>query len=122
MRSLPWDRRARIAEVRTRIWSYVSPASRFEVPGLLTAAALLQWPEADALRLGALQFLLSAEVGEMFAAMPQLIRRLATASASSEEQTVDRLRGPVQWNRTFALRAASGSPLLFVTAPVSAIL
>jgi hypothetical protein len=117
MRSLPWDRRARIAEVRTRIWSYVSPASRFEVPGLLTAAALLQWPEADALRLGALQFLLSAEVGEMLARIPQLIRRLATASASAEEQSMDRLRGPVQWNRTLALRAVSGSPLLFVTAP-----
>ena len=87
------------------------------MPGLLIAAALLQWPETDALRLGGLQFLLSDEVGELLACMPQLVRRLATASASAEELAVDRLRGPVQWNRTLAMRSATGSPLVFVTAP-----
>jgi hypothetical protein len=117
MRTLTWDRSARIAEVRDRIWSYVSPASRFEAPGLLVAAALLKWPEADALRLGELQFLLSDEVGEFLDAMPRLVRRLATSSASTEQWTIDRLPGPVQWNRTLALRASTGSQQLFVTTP-----
>jgi hypothetical protein len=121
MRTLAWDRGARIAEVKDRIWSYVSPASRHELPGLLVAAALLKWPEADALRIGELQFLLSDEVGDLLGAMPQLVRRLATASAHEERWATDRLHGPVQWNRTLSLRAATGSPLLFVTAPAERV-
>jgi hypothetical protein len=117
MRTLAWDRNARIAEVRDRIWSYLSPASRFETSGLLVAAALLKWPEADALRLAELQFLLSAEVGELLQEMPRLVRRLATASASDEELTAERLHGPVDWNATLALRASAGSRHLFVTVP-----
>ena len=117
MRRLTWDRNACIAEVRDRIWSYLSPASRFEMPGLLVAAALLKWPEADALRLAELQFLLSAEVGELLEEMPRLVRRLATASARDEERTAERLHGPIDWNATLALRASAGSRHLFVTAP-----
>ena len=63
MRTLAWDRTARITEIGTRIWTYLSPASRFEQEGLLTVAALLRWPAAAAARLGDLQFLLSKEVG-----------------------------------------------------------
>ena len=117
MRRLAWDRNARIAEVRDRIWSYLSPASQFEMPGLLVAAALLKWPEDDALRLAELQFLLSAEVGELLQEMPRLVRRLATASARDEELTAERLHGPIDWNATLALRASAGSRHLFVTAP-----
>src|SRR5512142_3014216 len=117
MRSLDWDRNARIAQVRDRIWSYLSPASRFEMEGLLVAAALLNWPEADALRLGGLQFLLSAEVRDFLAEMPQLVRRLATTSAPEEQWTSERLHGPIDWNRTLALRGTVGSQHLFVTAP-----
>jgi hypothetical protein len=109
MRRLAWDRNARIAEVRDRIWSYLTPASRFEMPGLLVAAALLKWPEADALRLADLQFLLSDEVGGLLQEMPRLVRRLATASARDEELTAERLHGPVDWNATLALRASAGS-------------
>ncbi len=121
MRTLPWNRGARVAEVRDRIWSYVSPSSRYELPGLLVAAALLKWPEADALRLGELQFLLSEQVGDLLTAMPQLVRRLATASANEETWAADRLRGPVQWNRTLSLRAATGSQLLYVTTPAERV-
>ena len=72
-RTLLWDRRARIGEVRDRIWSYISPASRYRA-GLLVAAALLDWPEDDARRLGELQFLLSAEIRDLLEAMPQMVR------------------------------------------------
>jgi hypothetical protein len=49
--------------------------------------------------------------------MPRLVRRLATSSASTEQWTIDRLPGPVQWNRTLALRASIGSQQFFVTTP-----
>jgi hypothetical protein len=117
METLPWDRRARIGEVRDRIWSYISPASRYELPGLLVAAALLDWPEDDARRLGELQFLLSAEVRGLLEAMPQMARRLATAAAREEQWTSERLLGPVAWNRTLALRAVTGVRHVYVTAP-----
>jgi hypothetical protein len=120
MKSLPWERAKRVAEVRDQIWSYVTPASRFERM-LLVAAALLKWPEADALRLGELQFLLSAEVDAFLGAMPRLARRLATSSAREEQWSNERIHGPVQWNRTLSLRAATGSRQLFVTAPAERV-
>ena len=45
------------------------------------------------------------------------MRKLATASAPEEEQSGQRLRGPVEWNRTLALRNTTGEPHLFVTSP-----
>jgi hypothetical protein len=117
MENLAWDRAARITEVRDRIWNYLSPASRFEGPGLLVAGALLQWPEAEASRLGELQFLLCPETGDFLKSLHQLMRKLATASAPEEEWTGQRLRGPVEWNRTLAARNTTGAPHLYVTAP-----
>ena len=77
MRSLAWNRGARVAEVQDQIWKYVTPASRFESPGLLVAAALLAWTEIDALSLlGGLQFLLSDEVGKFLDTMPQLVNAI----------------------------------------------
>jgi hypothetical protein len=115
--STVWSRSDRIEEVRDRIWSYLSPASRFEVEGLLVAAALLRWPEADAVRLGELQFLLSAEVGAFLDGLPQLARQLSVSSDRAEQWGYDKLRGPVQWQRTLAARAATGAPHVFVTTP-----
>jgi hypothetical protein len=117
MKNLTWDRTARISEVRDRIWSYLSPASRFEEEGLLTAAALLKWPADDAARLGELQFLLSEQVGRLIDTLPSLLRKLTTSSSREEEWDFERLRGPVLWSRTLALRAAGGSPHLWVTSP-----
>ena len=122
MRTVTWSRSARVAEVRAQDWKYVTPASRFESSGLLVAAALLKWTQTDALRLlGGLQFLLSNEVGELLNTMPQLVRRLATSSARTEQWTAERLHGPVQWNRTLALRATIGSEQVFVTAPAERV-
>lgn len=117
MRTLAWDRTARIAEIGTRIWAYLSPAARFEQEGLLTAAALLQWPAAYVARLGDLQFLLSKEVGAFLADISRLLRRLTTSSNRDEEWDFERLRGPVMWSRTLSLRAAGGAPNVWVTAP-----
>lgn len=121
MKQIPWDRQARIAEVRDRIWSYVSPASQPEIPGLLTAAALLKWPPNEALRLGELQFLLCPEVGDFLDSLPTLLRKLSTASARAEQRAPERLDGPVVWNRTQSLRGITGNPHLFVTAPAERV-
>jgi hypothetical protein len=114
--SSAWERPERIKEVRDRIWSYVSLAARLEGEGLLAAAALLRWPESDALRLGELQFLLSPQVGSLLDAMPQLARALSVSSDREEESSRGRLRGPVQWQATLQARLASGASI-FVTAP-----
>jgi hypothetical protein len=121
VKSLAWDRSAVIADVRDRIWSYVTLSAEYAPEGLLVASALLNWPETDALRLGELQFLLSDEVGEFLDAMPRLVRHLSTSSAREEQWTNERLHGPVQWNRTLSLRAATGSPSVYVTAPAERV-
>lgn len=117
MRYRDWDRTARITEVRDQIWKYLSPASRFEGQGLLDAGALLQWSEDDASRLGELQFLLCRETGEFLKLANKLIRKLATTSEPEEERTGQRLRGPVQWNRTLSLRSSTGNQQTYYTTP-----
>ena len=78
---------------------------------------LPQWPPEDAARLGELQFLLTDEVGRLLDTLPFLLRRLTTSSSREEEWDFERLRGPVPWSRTLALRAVGGSPQLWVTSP-----
>src|SRR4029450_12131655 len=46
-----------------------------------------------------------------------LMRLLAPTSAREEEHSSERIHGPIHWSRTLALRAASGAPGLYVTAP-----
>lgn len=73
---LAWDRTACITAVRDRIWNYLSLASKFEGPDLLTAGTLPQWPEAEASRLGELRFQLCRETGDFLRGLPQLMRKL----------------------------------------------
>ncbi|MGY1697365.1 hypothetical protein ACI780_20895 [Geodermatophilus sp. SYSU D00814] len=117
MRDLPWQRATRISEIGSRIWRYVTPSARFEDDALITAAALLGWPAEDVTRLGTIHFLLSSEVEQFLTDVPALLRRLTTSSNREEEWSHERLRGPVMWNRTLAMRAAGASPGLWITAP-----
>lgn len=118
MQKLPWERPSRIAEVREQIWSYVSPASQREGPGLVVASALLGWPVEDVAELAKLYFLLSTEVSEFLRQLPDLARRLSTTSVRDEERSTERVRGAVSWGQTMTGRLTSGTPHLHVTAPV----
>src|ERR1700754_1097703 len=118
MRPLPWERPSRIKEIREQIWSYVSPSSRREGPGLVVADAMLGWPDGDVTELAALQFLLSAEVGDFVHQLPELARRLSTTSVHDEERGTERIRGAINWGETMSARLASGAPRLHVTTPV----
>jgi hypothetical protein len=72
---------------------------------------------ADVTRLAALHFLLSAETGAFLDDVPNLLRRLPTASEFEEERSNERVRGAVQWPRTFIERVASGTPTLLISRP-----
>jgi hypothetical protein len=117
MRSLPWQRADRIAEVRERIWLHLSPAAGLEQDTALAAAALLQLSEQDVLALARVHFLLTREVHELLDGLPQLLRQLATTTAHQHEHSTERVRGAILWGTTIAARAASGLPHLYVTAP-----
>ncbi|XVQ08097.1 hypothetical protein ACQP1W_36835 [Spirillospora sp. CA-255316] len=121
MKKVAWNRKARIAEVRDRIWAHISTASQMEGPGLLTAAALLGWPEDEAARLGHLQFLLCDEVGAFLDDVPHQLRSLSTESVRDEQTTSERIEGPVNWSRTHALRGTSGNQASFVTSPAKRV-
>lgn len=118
MRKLPWERRARIHEVREQIWTYVSPSSQREGPGLVVAASMLGWPDGDVAELAALQFLLSAEVRDFVHQLPDLARRLSTTSVHGQERSTERIRGAVNWGQTLSGRLANGDRHLHVTTPV----
>jgi hypothetical protein len=117
MRSLPWQRADRIAEVRERIWLHLSPAAGLEQDTALEAAALLQLSEQDVLTLARLHFLLSREVHELLDGLPLLLRQLATTTAHQHEHSTERVRGAIAWGSTIAARTATGLPHLYVTAP-----
>lgn len=116
MRAVPWNRQARIREVRDELFRVVSMAAEPQEV-LLQAAALLQLPASDVAVLARLHFLLSDELGQLTEELPSLTRHLATSSAQEEEWHPERIRGPVQWGRTLSARGASGNPSAFVTVP-----
>lgn len=117
MRDRAWSRRDSIFRLRHDIWRYVTEAARTDDDVLLIAAALLQMPRAEVRYLAELQFILSDEVGRLLEQMPLLIRPLTTTSVAEVETSTDRIRGAIRWGETFAQRAATGYPHLFVTAP-----
>jgi hypothetical protein len=84
---------------------------------LLRAGALLQMPAAQVRYLAQLDFILSDCVGELLEEMPSLIRRLTPTTASETEMSSQRIRGSIRWSETYAQRAATGTPHLFVTNP-----
>jgi hypothetical protein len=116
MRTLQWDRNRRIAEIRDRIWLYLTPSAVRETLAL-EAAALLQLPEADVLQLARVHFVLHEKVRRLIDALPGLMRRLATSSAYAEERSTERVRGAIRWPATLAARNASQFPNLYITSP-----
>jgi hypothetical protein len=74
-------------------------------------------PAAEVRYLAQLDFILSDSVGELLQEMPTLIRRLTPTTASETEISTHRIRGSIRWSETYAQRAATGTPHLFVTNP-----
>ena len=72
---------------------------------------------AEVRYLAQLQFILSEPVGRLLEQMPLLIRRLTTTTNPEVEISAQRIRGAIRWSETFAQRAATGLPHVFVTAP-----
>lgn len=116
MRSLPWRRLDLIKRIRRDLWRYLTPAADIEEE-LLEASALLRMPPTELQTLGALQFLVSRELGSMLDELPRLLRRLATTTTHEEEISAERVRGAIQWGRTLGLRYSSGAEHVYVTAP-----
>jgi hypothetical protein len=74
-------------------------------------------PSSEVRYLAQLQFILSDPVGRLLEQMPSLIRRLTTTTTTEVEISGERIRGAIRWGETFAYRAATGAPHVFVTAP-----
>jgi hypothetical protein len=117
VKDLSWERSEAIGRLRRDVWRYVTQASKSEEELLLWAAALLQMPAAEVRYLAQLQFILSEPVGRLLEQMPMLIRRLTTTTQTEVEISAERIRGAIRWSETFAQRAATGLPHVFVTAP-----
>lgn len=125
MKTRRWDRAEVILHLRDDIWRYVTQASEQYRPGrggsgeelLLCAGALLQMSAAEVRYLAQLDFILSEPVRELLEQMPSLIRRLTPTTASETEVSSQRIRGSIRWSETYAQRAATGAPNLFVTTP-----
>jgi hypothetical protein len=117
MRSVRWDRDRVIESVRSDVWRYVSQASRHEDETVLEAGALLQMSPNEVRTLGRIQFITSDAVHKLLREMPALSRRLRTTAISEEERSPERVRGSIRWGATFAERAATGLPHIYVTAP-----
>ena len=125
MKTRSWDRAEVIQSLREDIWRYVTQASEQYRPSrgasgedlLLRASALLQMPAAEVRYLAQLDFILSDPVRELLEQMPSLIRRLTPTTASETEISSQRIRGSIRWSETYAQRAATGTPYLFVTTP-----
>jgi len=117
VRNLAWSRPEVIAQLRRDVWRYITQASQTDEDTLLFAAALLRMRPSEVRYLAQLQFILSDQVGHLLDEMQVLVRRLTTTSITETELVAERIRGPILWGETFAQRAATGIPHVFVTAP-----
>lgn len=117
MKTPGWDRQGVITRLRRDLWKFITEAASTEDEVLLYAASLMQMSTADVRVLAQLQFVLSEPVGRLLREMPFLSRRLMTATVSELEISAERLRGPIRWGETLAMRRASGIPHIYVTAP-----
>jgi hypothetical protein len=117
MKSKPFKREDVIPQLRRDIWRYVSHASQREEDILLWAGTLMQMSPSEIRYLAQLHFVLSDPVGSLLEQMPMLIRRLTTTTAVETETSSQRIRGAIRWSETYAQRAATGIPHVFVTAP-----
>src|SRR4051794_15846486 len=106
MKTLSWQRADLIREIRSKVWMYLSPASDIETE-MLEASALLRMPISEIQAVAQLEFLASPELGALLQQLPFLVRRLATTTATEEEWSAERVRGAIQWNKTFGMRAAT---------------
>jgi hypothetical protein len=115
MRTLPWRSEEIVAQLRDRIWLYLSPSSTPHQA--LEAAALLQMDDVDVGRLARLHFLLSEQVGWLLGAVPSLLRQLPTTTLVEEERSHERIRGAVHWQPTLIGRIGTGVPTLVISRP-----
>lgn len=74
-------------------------------------------PTADLAVLGEIHFLASRQVAELIDSLPQLLKRLSATTAEAEEENFNRIRGHINWGKTYGRRAALGTKQLFVTQP-----
>lgn|GEM_PF-1422729 len=117
MKTQAWVRADVVASVHDDVWRFVSQAAQREEGALLEAAALLNMRPHELRTLAHIQFIVSPEVRRLLDAMPQLIRKLRTATISEQETSAERVRGAIQWGPTLSNRLATGLPHLYVTAP-----
>lgn len=125
MKTRSWDRSEVILQLRDDVWRYVTQASEQYRPErgrsgeelLLRAGALLQMSAAEVRYLAQLDFILSEPVRGLLEQMPSLTRRLTPTTAFETEVSSQRIRGSIRWSETYAQRAATGAPNLFVTTP-----
>ncbi|MGI3781258.1 MAG: hypothetical protein ACRYG2_10830, partial [Janthinobacterium lividum] len=118
-----WDRNEQAVAIRDQLWRYVSPASTTTTRDVLpTAAALLQLPRVDQDYLTALHLLLSPEAAALVNAAPDLLRRLTTSTNVTVDDHPERIRGPVDWPATLAMRGVRGTRLGYATRPTERIM
>jgi hypothetical protein len=117
MRAIKWTRAAALAELRDRVWLYLTDACDRETDIELEAEALLQMRPREVRRLAEVHFALGPEVQALLAAMPRLVRRLARTTVDDQERSAERIRGPIQWGPTVSYQAMSGVRVVYVTAP-----
>jgi hypothetical protein len=116
VRDKPWNRAALVAEVRDKIWRYLTPAAKVEQM-MLEAAALLDLPLTAIVQLAELQYLVSDELGDALDSVPRLLRRFASTTVSEFETSPERVRGRIEWGQTLSYRAATGLKHVYVSAP-----
>lgn len=117
-----WDRHEQAGVIRDQLWRYISPASTSTQDILPAAAALFQLPRTDRDYLTALHLLLSPEAAALVDAAPDLLRQLTTSTAVTIDDHPERIRGPVDWPATLAIRGVRGTRLGYATRPTERIM
>lgn len=113
-----WTRSAALAEVRGRLWRYLSGAA---TPEAASGAAESLWelPMGEMRRLVATRICTSDATERMLDAVEDLLPRLPSNTKLTEEEVVGHVAGPIDWQRTHQLQLASGDRTRFICLPAT---
>ncbi len=111
-----WDRTAVAAELRPRLWRYLSGAAAVEYSAATTVSAM-DLSRADLVRLHAAHLALRPSTTNPLSAAERLLTELPSTQATSRVELFGEVRGRVDWMRTSQRRTALADPTVFVCTP-----
>lgn len=115
MTGTKWDREVAAAQLRPKLWRYLSAAARVTRSSFGATEVLLD--RKDLVRILATHLALAETTHVALDSAQKLLDQMPSSAATQRVELIGEIRGQVHWQSTYARRLAAGDPTLFVCSP-----